>query len=166
MLNYWFETMDSKNRTKGFSLIELLLVMTLAGIVASLAIPSYRLMISKIRMTVACEQLKRAIAMTREAAINHQVTVILCGSRSGSSCDGHWYEGQLVSFKSPLKSIAYLPALPPDISVQWRANLGHNQALEFGPRGLPAGQWGSFWLKSLQGGVEGRITVNASGHVS
>ena len=155
-----------KMMIKGFSLVELMLVMALTAIVLGLAIPSYRLMIGKTRMNVASEQLKRAIATAREAALNHQATIILCGSQSGSACDGNWAQGQLIAFKSPHKGIVYLPAFPPEINVQWRANLGHNQVLEFSPRGLPAGQWGSFWLRSLNGGLEGRIIVNALGRVS
>lgn len=154
------------NNHAGFSLAELMLVMALTAIVIGFAIPSYQSIIEKTRMTSACQQLARAIATASEAALNHHQDVILCGSRSGRSCDGSWTDGQLIAFLPSQGGIALFPALPSSISVEWRANLGLNQALRFTPWGLSAGQWGSFWLKNEAGGHWARVTVNALGQVS
>jgi prepilin-type N-terminal cleavage/methylation domain-containing protein len=149
---------------KGFSLAELMLVLALTAIVAAFAIPSYRLIIAKTNMKLACQQVENTIATAREAAINHHDAVIFCGSQNGLSCDGNWSEGQLILHKHSSQTIAYGPALPVGIMLEWRGNLGRNQALEFTPLGLSAGQWGSFWLKSPWAG--GRVTVNALGQVT
>jgi type IV fimbrial biogenesis protein FimT len=156
--------MECDIHNKGFSLVELMLVMALAAIVAAFAIPSYRLIIAKTNMKLACQQVENAIATAREAAVSRHAAVILCGSQSGLSCDGNWSEGQLILHKHSSQTVAYCPILPAGILIEWRANLGRNQVLEFTPLGLSAGQWGSFWLKSAM--IQGRITVNALGQVT
>jgi len=151
---------------KGFSLMELLLVLALTGMVLGLALPSYQLMVAKTRIRVAASQLEAAIKAAREGALHHRAGVVLCGSRSANRCDGTWEEGQLIAFISTRKALAFLPALPPGVRVEWRANLGHNQVLEFTSAGVPAGQWGSFWLTNPSGSVQRRITINAMGRIT
>jgi type IV fimbrial biogenesis protein FimT len=151
---------------KGFSLMELLLVLALTGMVLGLAIPSYQLMVAKTRIRVASSQLEAAIKAARKGALHHRAEVVLCGSRSSNRCDGTWEEGQLIAFKSTRKALAFLPALPPGVRVEWRANLAHNQVLEFNSAGVPAGQWGSFWLSDSSGSVQRRITINAMGRIT
>lgn len=148
----------------GFSLVELLILLSLIAIVATLAIPSYRLLICKTRVRVTTAQLMRLITQAREMAIHYQTAVIICGSQSGIDCDGEWAQGQLIAIKQPRKELSAYPELAQGIRVEWRSNLGHNQFLEFGPMGLPEGQWGSFWL-SVEGELKARITVNLMGHL-
>lgn len=154
------------NNNAGFSLAELMLVMALTAIVIGFAIPSYHSIIANTRMTLACHQLAQAISTAREAALNHHRDVMLCASLNGRQCDGRWTDGQLVAFLPSKAGIAFFPALPTSLSVEWRANLAQNQFLRFTPRGLSAGQWGSFWLNTSTGGTWGRVTVNALGQVS
>lgn len=155
-----------RQQTLGFSLIEVLLVMALSAVVLSLAMPSYRLISEKTKVSAACAQLERAVSTAREAALHTQGEVVLCGSHDPSGCDGDWSRGQLIAVKNPWKGIVLLASLPEGIQVQWRANLGHNQALVFGPRGLPAGQWGSFWVKGAHESLGCRIRVNALGRIT
>ncbi len=152
--------------TLGFSLVELMLVMALAAAFLRFAIPSYQLFTAKTHIKLACQQITRAISTAREAALNHHRGVILCGSRTGHVCDSAWSEGQRVSFVGARKGLVHFPPLPIGIRVEWRANLGRNQVIEFTPEGLSAGQWGSFWLENQSGTVVGRVTVNAMGRVS
>jgi type IV fimbrial biogenesis protein FimT len=153
------------NTNSGVSLAEVMLVMALTAIVAGFAVPSYQIIIGKTQMKLARQQLVQALGVAREAALTHHSNVVLCGSQSGLSCDGNWSEGQVILIESSKEELAHFPALPRGVSVSWRANLGHNETVEFNPSGVTFGQWGSFWLKDSRGTTH-RIIINALGRVT
>ncbi len=149
----------------GFSLTELLVVITLSSIVIGIGIPSYLHTIANYRMRCAAQQLIQAINQAKEFALNFKTNISLCGSGNGFFCDGKWVEGQIIINKSSNKVVSIFPALPQGISVSWRSNLGHNDQIVFTPLGIPEGQWGSFWLENRNGNMK-RLIFNAMGSIT
>lgn len=81
---------------KGYTLIELLLVLMLTSLLLRLALPSWQELIVANRATTAMNQLVTAINLAKNVAIHRGVTVTLCQSADQHSCSGNWADGQIV----------------------------------------------------------------------
>jgi type IV fimbrial biogenesis protein FimT len=64
----------------GFTLVELIIVVALAAIVMTLAVPSYQSLVANNRITSHTNELVMAIQMARSEAVKRNVRVILCRS--------------------------------------------------------------------------------------
>ncbi|HSH26818.1 MAG TPA: GspH/FimT family pseudopilin [Wenzhouxiangella sp.] len=80
---------------QGFSLIELMITITVAAVLLSLAIPSFRDLIARNELTTAANAWVGAINTARSEAIKRNQLVALCGEDDvptngvGSASDGH-----------------------------------------------------------------------------
>jgi type IV fimbrial biogenesis protein FimT len=74
----------------GFTLVELMVTLAVAGIVVSLATPSFNEMIANSRLTSAANELVGALSYARSEAVKRGVNVVML-SRSGT--DGVWESG-------------------------------------------------------------------------
>lgn len=95
--------MRRRGSTAGFTLIELMVVVALAAIMMTLAVPSFQNMIANNRITSHTNELVMAINMARSEAVKRNVRVILCRSAdpaaSTPSCGGSandWTTGWLL----------------------------------------------------------------------
>jgi type IV fimbrial biogenesis protein FimT len=95
--------MRRRGSTAGFTLIELMVVVALAAIMLTLAVPSFQNMIANNRITSHTNELVMAINMARSEAVKRNVRVILCRSAdpvaSPPSCGGSandWTTGWLL----------------------------------------------------------------------
>ena len=79
-----------ETRQHGFSLIELIITITLIGILASVAVPSYRDTVEKNRLNAALQSLKGDLQLARSESIKRSSVVTLSTSSgaSGSWCYG------------------------------------------------------------------------------
>jgi len=89
--------------TRGFTLIELLITLVVAGVLAVVAIPSFKTTIYNNRLVTEANDLLAALLYARSQAITqgasqaHNVTV--CASSDGATCSGstNWQNGWIVS---------------------------------------------------------------------
>lgn len=83
-------------KSKGYNLLELLVVIVLL-IMTTLMISAQWVEWLNITATaIQVNQLIAAINFARSEAIKHNVSVSLCPSTDGISCQGNWHEGYLV----------------------------------------------------------------------
>jgi type IV fimbrial biogenesis protein FimT len=73
-------------RSRGFTLIEMLIALAVAGILMALAGPSFREAIDANRLTSTANELTAAVQLARAEAIRHNRRVTLCRSEDGSTC--------------------------------------------------------------------------------
>jgi len=81
----------------GFTLVELVIVITIAAILTVMAAPSFRSMIQNNRATTQANELLGSLNLARSEAIRRGVSVSLC-ARAGNACSGaaSWVTGWLM----------------------------------------------------------------------
>lgn len=80
----------------GFSLIELLVTLTIAGMVLLLALPSFTNTIERNRIVTQTNDFIAATMMARSEAIRRNRLTGVCASADQQVCGGAWTEGWIV----------------------------------------------------------------------
>ena len=86
-------------KSKGFSLIELMIVLSIAGIVLMTGVPAFTTTISDNRLSSQAKNIRSSIALARsEAAKRSNFTITLCPTLDGTSCieSASWDSGWIV----------------------------------------------------------------------
>jgi type IV fimbrial biogenesis protein FimT len=73
-------------RPRGFTLIELMMAVSVAAILLALAAPSFQQAMGKNRLSSAASELTGAVQLARAEAIRNNRRVTLCRSEDGSAC--------------------------------------------------------------------------------
>lgn len=82
----------------GFSLVEILVVVSLLALAAGIAIPSFGNLIDHNRALALADQLQSQLAHARALSASRNHDVEICGSSNGDHCDGGWDRGWLLHF--------------------------------------------------------------------
>ncbi|MHB1273187.1 MAG: GspH/FimT family pseudopilin [Rhodanobacter sp.] len=79
---------------RGFSLIELMVTLAVAAILASIAIPSFRTYVLNVRRDSVVDGLVASLHYARNQALNLDQNTTLCAGNPGISClGGAWADG-------------------------------------------------------------------------
>jgi len=85
---------------RGFTLLELMIVVTLLAIVSSIGVPMLRDVILNNRQVATVNELVTAMQMARSEAITRNIgwpaAVSICGSNTRTNCAGDWSDGWIV----------------------------------------------------------------------
>jgi len=97
-MNFRTHSRRPRLRPHGFTLVELLVVMAIAAILAGVAVPSMRDLVKSMRLTSATNDLFGSLMLARSEAVKRNDRVVLCKSTDGTSCAqaGGWEQGWLV----------------------------------------------------------------------
>lgn len=87
-----------KNKGKGFSLTELMITLTIAGVVAAFVVPSFYGSIRNNRITTNINELVTSLNLARSEAAKRGRRVTVCKSADGQTCTGTggWEQGWVV----------------------------------------------------------------------
>lgn len=83
-------------RARGFTLIEMMVVLALMAIILGLGIPSFRNLIEKIAVESEAKMIVEGLRTARLTAIEEKTNVVLCASDNGTSCVNAWDSGFIV----------------------------------------------------------------------
>ncbi len=86
------------NRSHGFTIPELMLVVAVLGIAVTIAVPNMNAFILNNRLTSQLNMLASSLALARSEAIKRNETVVVCVSSDGEACTAgeDWNTGWLV----------------------------------------------------------------------
>jgi type IV fimbrial biogenesis protein FimT len=105
--------MFSKRRDSGFTMMELIIVITIVGILAGIGIPSFKYVTTSNRMTTEVNALLGDMQFARSEAIKEGQYVTVCTSSNGTSCTGSsgtaWQNGWIV-FVDTTPPVQQVPA--------------------------------------------------------
>jgi len=127
----------------GFSLLEIVVVLTIVFIILVFAIPSERIFLTNAKVDALRLQLQRAIDLTRSEAIMRGETVTLCGSSNKNTCTGSWDTGYIIVANA--KPIYIFYDIPNQGQLHWRAFPSHQPELQYLPSGMSKTENGTFW---------------------
>ena len=85
-------------RARGFTLVEMLIVVCIMGILSGVAFPYLGTLVDSIRMRSIANEFLSSMILARSEAIKRNGRVALCKSADGSACanTGHWEQGWIV----------------------------------------------------------------------
>jgi type IV fimbrial biogenesis protein FimT len=92
-----FASFTSRRGLRGFTLIELMVTVSILAILLGIAAPSFRDTLLNVRMTALANDLMSDLANARSEAAKRGVRVALCTSNNGSTCTNTaWQNGWIV----------------------------------------------------------------------
>jgi type IV fimbrial biogenesis protein FimT len=93
----WIQGRDGAHQ-QGFTLIEMLLVMTIAGVLSAIAAPSFSQLATSLQLTSATNAVVASLHLARNEAIKRNARVVVCKTSDGIGCaaDGGWEQGWIV----------------------------------------------------------------------
>jgi len=86
-------------KTRGFTLLELLIAIALLGILLTVAVPSFLNAIQNSRVTTQANDLVTAFQLARSEALKRKVPVSICAADTSAAtptCGSDWTEGWMV----------------------------------------------------------------------
>lgn len=169
-------------RLAGFTLLELMTTLAVAGIMLAVGVPSYLTVVRNNRAATNANELVSALTVARSEAIRRGDRVSLCRSDDGASCGGTWEDGWIVFLDgaatdtgAPVVSqvLGTWPAPNGEASVITRSNGGDVDVtwVRFLPRGdtrttEPLPLTYNIQIDDCTGNVARDIEINAVGRAS
>ena len=85
-------------RQSGISLLELVVVLAVTAVLATIGIPSFVSLANSSRLTTATNELLASLYLARGEAIKRNSRAVACASATGTSCaaSGGWEQGWMV----------------------------------------------------------------------
>jgi Tfp pilus assembly protein FimT len=128
----------------GFSTLELICIFCVLSILAMLSGSAWSHYSSAIHFSAELRKVKSAVAFARNQAILQQKTIEYCGSSDLKQCDGHWHDGQIIVRAADKKILKVYTNFDRKLTLNFNANFGRNDRIEFLPNGFSHGQNGHF----------------------
>lgn len=97
----------------GFTLVELMVTISILAILLGIGVPSFRATIEGNRITTVANDMVAALQFARSEAVKRGANVTLCSSSDQRSCSGAWANGWVarISGAAPVAPPADDPAL-------------------------------------------------------
>lgn len=88
----------ASNRSNGVTLIELIIVLAIASIIALIGAPSLSKIVKDSRLRLAANSLQNSFALARSTSVARSSNVTICKSSDGTSCatTGDWSQGWMI----------------------------------------------------------------------
>ena len=168
----------ARRASRGLTLVELLVVLAIAGILLGTAVPSFRGLIRSMKLTDAANDLFASLVLARSEAAKRHSRVTVCKSADGNTCNrsGGWEQGWIV-FDDPNDNgvrewteaiVQRVDPLPADMRLS--GNLNVAKYISYAPTGDTKMASGAFQAGTItlcnasSGGEDARqIVLSAAG---
>lgn len=163
-------------RRQGLTIVELLVAISVAGVLLAAALPAMHGLVRTSRLDASARELHSHIQLTRTAAVQFRQVVTLCpregrASSTGTRCGSDWTRGYVVFVDADGDAVRDLPGdtllaeAPADagVHIRWRA-FRRRAALQFRADGATHLSNGTFTLcPADRGGKAGDSTDIGAG---
>lgn len=163
--------MQSRQRQAGVTMIEVMIVVAIAAILASIAAPSFSDFIDNTRLTSTMSQLSSDLNRARSEAIKRNSWILVCARSTNTACGTNWGNGWLVCQDSSNDGTdncdSGTAANPNPITVHQAINAGFTltgsaASMRFNPNGT-----GTAGTLNLVSGTKSRTAnIVATGNIS
>lgn len=152
----------ARNATSGFTLVELMVTLTLLVILVSLGVPSFRTYTANSATTDAANIMLGAINQARHEAVTRGLAVCLCQSDDGLSCGDStaWQSGWILIERACSSPSEILGVQPP---IGRATIVGGTAAIDFTSRGYVLGNLVAFTVSAPQGTRTRHVCVSRIG---
>jgi type IV fimbrial biogenesis protein FimT len=176
--SFFFRTTKAVRRSRGFTLLEMLVTLVVAMVLLSIAVPSFSRMIDSVKLSSATDVFVANLHLARGEAIKRNSRVALCKSGDGVTCasGGGWEQGWIVFHDADNDGLRggsetiIRRELPLSPSVRLSGNQNVARYVSFAPSGATLLVGGAFQAgtltvcrNSLDPGEARQIILNAVG---
>ena len=147
----------------GFTLLELMVTLTIAGILTTMAVPNFRDFSMNNRLTTTTNDFVTTLALARSEAIKRGEGITICSSDDMATCTAtDWNLGWIVLVTSTNELLRAHEPIQPAISI---TNADSNDSIEYRPTGfLNGGTANTFDFCDDRIGETGRqIVISGTG---
>lgn len=149
-----------RNRSVGFTLVELMVVLLLLAILGNLAMPALAELIARNRQQALLRQILGDLQHARSQAILQRRTIEVCASGDTKSCSTNWAVGWIVRSQGENR-ILQITQLPSHDTLRWS---GFTQSIRFHSNGTsPTGNGRFYQCHNRQ--VAWQLILNRQGRV-
>ncbi len=156
-------------KARGLTLLELLVALAVAAVLAAVAVPSFEAIAVRNRLSLSSNQLLGAMLAARNLAITRNVRATFCAGSADDGCHRDWARGEWIVFidrdgdgafeqDDELHAIGSLPS--PDTLVI-AGNGPFNSAIVFRPSGAATWPSGAFAAGRLRTCAVSAVSPNA-----
>ncbi len=154
----------------GFSLMEMLMTMSLIGILTMVAIPSVNGILKNERLTTQINSLLAHLQFARSEALLRHKQVVVCASKDAATCSGNWSDGWIVFFDNDESA----DVSDGDALLQAHAKLSGDNVMNntggttiiYDSRGFTPNSASTFSVCDDRGASKGKsITISTTGRV-
>ena len=169
--------MASKRTQTGVTLMELMVVVSIAAILAAIAVPSFSDLINNTTQSSTMTQLVSDLNRARSEAIKRNQRVLVCARATNAACGTDWHNGWLVCYDPDGSGVCDTPPVdgsnpnPIVIHQAISAKLtlaGTSSLVRFNPNGTQgAGGAATLTLRGTWTGATAKVvSIAATGYIS
>ncbi|MEM1413096.1 MAG: GspH/FimT family pseudopilin [Pseudomonadota bacterium] len=160
------------DRARGFTLLELLVTLTVMGLLMVTAVPAYRSFSQNLELRASAQRLASDFLYARHAAMDRGRRVAVCPGRASLGCRElpSWADGWMV-FEDQNGDRRWQPGEPvlretgPQTGISIRSSAAR-RLVQFFANGSAAGSNATLWLCDRRGPVHGwQVRVSMAGRI-
>ncbi|MES9887386.1 MAG: GspH/FimT family pseudopilin [Candidatus Sedimenticola sp. 6PFRAG1] len=157
-------TRPSAPLCEGVTLVELIVTLSVAIILVSVAVPGFKTLTAKNRINSAVNGLVSGLHLARSEAVNRAKRVTLCPSSDGTSCldNIEWQGGYVIfvdededrEFDADEQPIRYVQKLHSTLLIRSASSQNGRRKISYFPTGISGGQMSTFTFCDRQNNAD------------
>lgn len=146
---------------RGYTLLDLLVTLTLLALLATFAIPNLTQFVDSNRQQALLEELQRSLQAARARAILEGRTIEICAYSDEEPCGNDWNKGWILRVSRTKEVLTVKQSAPTEGTLRWN---GYTPTVRFRPNGTSPTGNGRFTFCSSQA-MAWQLVINRQGRI-